>query len=127
MVFVKITKTKAYFKRFQTKFRRRRENKTDYYARKRMITQDTNKYLAPRYRLVARFTNSKVITQIVYSTLGGDRILCEANSKELTRYGLSTGLTSYSAAYATGYLLARRTLDLLKLGDTYKGNDKIDG
>lgn len=38
MVFVKVTKNKAYFKRFQTQFRRRREGKTDYQARKKMIT-----------------------------------------------------------------------------------------
>jgi len=37
MGFVKIQKTKAYFKRYQTKYRRRREGKTDYYARKRMV------------------------------------------------------------------------------------------
>lgn len=127
MAFVKIVKTKAYFKRFQTKFKRRRECKTDYYARKRMVTQDNNKYLAPRYRLVARITNAKVITQIVYSTLAGDRVLCTATSLELKKYGLTAGLTSYSAAYATGLLLARRVLSQLQLNDLYKGNDKIDG
>lgn len=92
-----------------------------------MITQDNNKYLAPRYRLVARITNSKVITQIVYSTLAGDRVLCQANSEELKKFGMTAGLTSYSAAYATGLLLARKVLSQLKLNDLYKGNDKIDG
>jgi large subunit ribosomal protein L5e len=75
-----------------------------------MVTQDNNKYLTPRYRLVARITNTKVITQIVYSTLAGDRILCQATSEELKKYGLTAGLTSYSAAYATGLLLARKVL-----------------
>ena len=117
MTFVKITKTKAYFKRFQTKFRRRRECKTDYQARKKMVAQDVNKYLAPRYRLVARITNTKVIAQIVYSTLGGDKVLSQAQSTDLKKYGLKTGLTSYSAAYATGLLLARKVLNLLKLND----------
>lgn len=37
--FVKVQKTKAYFKRYQVKFRRRREGKTDYRARKRLICQ----------------------------------------------------------------------------------------
>lgn len=37
--FVKVQKTKAYFKRYQVKFRRRREGKTDYRARKRLISQ----------------------------------------------------------------------------------------
>lgn len=56
-----MVKTKAYFKRYQTKFRRRREAKTDYYARKRLVAQDLNKYLARKYRLVTRFSNKKVI------------------------------------------------------------------
>ncbi len=55
MPFVKVQKTKAYFKRYQVKFRRRREGKTDYRARKRLITQDKNKYNSPKYRLVVRF------------------------------------------------------------------------
>lgn len=38
--------------RFQTKFKRRREGKTDYYARKRLIIQDKDKYNSPKYRLV---------------------------------------------------------------------------
>lgn len=44
MAFVKLVKNNAYFKRFQTKYRRRREGKTDYRARKRLITQDKTKY-----------------------------------------------------------------------------------
>ncbi|KKK27000.1 60S ribosomal protein, partial [Aspergillus rambellii] len=32
-------KNSAYYSRYQTKYRRRREGKTDYYARKRLITQ----------------------------------------------------------------------------------------
>lgn len=127
MPFVKITKTKAYFKRYQTQFRRRREGKTDYYARKRMVYQDLNKYLAPRYRLVARITNSKVIAQIAYATLAGDKVLCQADSRELSKWGLKTGYTSYPAAYATGLLLARRLLKQVNLADTYKGAKTIDG
>ena len=80
MPFVKVVKNKAYFKRFQVcfnqigldpylfwnenwvrdirqlnnfvqvKFRRRREGKTDYFARKRLVIQDKNKYNTPKYR-----------------------------------------------------------------------------
>jgi len=39
MGFIKVQKNKAYFKRYQVKFRRRREHKTDYYARKRLVMQ----------------------------------------------------------------------------------------
>lgn len=127
MVFVKVTKNKAYYKRFQTKYRRRRECKTDYYARKNMIIQDLNKYVAPKYRLVARITDHKVIAQVAYATLIGDKVIAEANSQELRNFGLNNAFTSYSAAYATGLLLARRLLKSLKLDSVYSGIKKIDG
>lgn len=57
------------------KYKRRRQGKTDYYARKRLITQAKNKYNAPKYRLVVRFTNRDIITQIVTSEIGGDKVL----------------------------------------------------
>lgn len=127
MPFIKTVKNKPYFKRFQTKFRRRREAKTDYHARKGLVIQDLDKYVAPKYRLVARITNSKVIAQIAYATLTGDKVIAEANSRELARYGLLNAYTSYSAAYATGLLLARRLLKSLKLDGVYAGAQKIDG
>ncbi len=106
--FVKIVKNKAYFKRFQVKFRRRREGRTDYYARQRLIIQDKNKYKSPKYRLVVRFTNRDVICQIVAADLTHDVVIASAYSHELKRYGITLGLTNYAAAYATGLLLARR-------------------
>jgi large subunit ribosomal protein L5e len=69
MGFVKVVKNKAYFKRFQVKYRRRREGKTDYQARRRLTIQDKNKYNTPKYRFVVRFTNKDVITQIIYATI----------------------------------------------------------
>jgi len=127
MGFIKTVKNKPYFKRFQVKYRRRREGKTDYYARKRLVTQDKNKYNSPRYRLVVRFSNKDVITQIVYAKITGDLVLCAAYSHELKRYGMPVGHTNYAAAYATGLLLARRLLTKLNLADKYKGNQDING
>jgi len=127
MGFVKLIKSKAYFKRFQVKYRRRREGKTDYYARRRLITQDKNKYFSPKYRLVVRFTNTDVICQIAYAKITGDYITCAAYSHELKKYGLAVGLTNYAAAYATGLLLARRHLTTLGLADKYKGKVEVDG
>jgi len=43
MPFHKVVKSSAYFSRFQVKPRRRREGKTDYYARKRLVAQAKNK------------------------------------------------------------------------------------
>lgn len=110
MPFVKTIKDKAYHKRYQVKFRRRREGKTDYYARKRLVTQDKNKYNTRKYRLVVRFSNKTVTAQIVFATLDHDETLCAAYSHELPRYGIKAGLTNYAASYCTGLLLARRLL-----------------
>jgi len=127
MAFVKVYKTRAYFKRFQPKYRRRREGKTDYYARKRLIMQDKNKYNTNKYRLVARVTCSRVICQVIYATIQGDRVLAAADSRELKRFGLETGLTNYAACYATGLLVARRLLNKTGLDKLYAGAKKVDG
>ncbi|EAU84827.1 60s ribosomal protein l5-b [Coprinopsis cinerea okayama7 len=127
MPFVKKQKTDAYFSRFQVKFRRRREGKTDYYARKRLVTQAKNKYNAPKYRLVVRLTNKDIIVQVVYARIQGDFILTQAHSRELPRYGIKHGLTNWAAAYATGLLAARRALTKLGLADKYEGVTEPDG
>jgi len=125
MGFVKIVKNKAYFKRFQVKFRRRREAKTDYYARQRLIIQDKNKYKTPKYRFVVRFTNRDIVCQIIAADLTHDRCICAAYSHELQRYGLKVGLTNYAAAYCTGLLLARRINSKFSLD--YEGQTDVNG
>jgi len=127
MPFVKKIKSDAYFSRFQVKYRRRREGKTDYYARKRLVTQAKNKYNAPKYRLVVRFTNKDIICQVIYARLVGDFVLTSARARELPRYGINHGLTNWSAAYATGLLVARRALNKLGLADKYEGVTEPDG
>jgi len=127
MPFVKTVKSKAYFSRYQVKYRRRREGKTDYYARKRLVSQAKNKYNAPKYRLVVRITNKNIIVQIAYARLQGDFILCQAQSRELPKYGIEHGLTNWTAAYATGLLCARRALKKLGLDDKYEGVTEPDG
>jgi large subunit ribosomal protein L5e len=122
MGFVKVVKSKAYFKRFQVKFRRRREGKTDYRARKRLISQDKNKYNSPKYRLIVRITNKDVICQFAEPKIAGDKIISCAYAHELRDFGVPVGLTNYAACYATGLLAARRVLKKLKLDDKYQGN-----
>lgn len=127
MPFVKVVKDKAYFKRFQVKFKRRREGKTDYYARKRLVVQEKNKYNTPKYRMIVRFTNKDIVCQVAYARIEGDVVICAAYAHELPRYGVKVGLTNYSAAYCTGLLLARRVLQKHNLDGIYQGNDNIDG
>lgn len=113
--------------RYQVKFRRRREGKTDYAQRKGLVFQDKNKYNARKYRLVARISNKYVTCQIIYSTLKGDICMEVAHSSELPRYGVKAGLTNYAACYCTGLLLARRVLTKLKLNEAYTGNAEANG
>jgi len=127
MPFVKVLKNKAYHKRYQTKFRRRREGKTDYRQRHKLITQDKNKYGSPKYRMAVRITNKYVICQVIYAEIDGDKVLCAATSKELGKHGLKVGLKNYAAAYCTGLLLARRVLTKLGLAETYSGNESPNG
>lgn len=127
MAFHKLVKNSAYYSRFQTKYKRRRSGKTDYYARKRLITQAKNKYNAPKYRLVVRFTNRDIIMQIVSSEINGDKVFASAYSHELRAYGIEHGLTNWAAAYATGLLIARRVLKKLGLDEDFTGVEEADG
>jgi len=127
MGYVKVVKNKQYYKRFVVKFRRRRQNKTNYRLRRRLVTQDKRKYNTPKWRLVVRITNNDVICQIASARMVGDRIICAAYSHELKRYGLKVGLTNYAACYCTGLLVARRLLQKLGLDKAYPGKKQIDG
>merc|ERR1711881_276960 len=125
MGFVKVVKNKAYFKRFQVKYKRRREGKTDYYARKRLVCQSKNKYATPKYRFVVRFTNKDIICQVVSSQIKGDICHAAAYAHELPRYGVKVGLTNYSAAYCVGLLCARRLLQKYGLDSKFEGTTEV--
>jgi len=127
MAFVKKVKTKAYFKRFQVKFKRRRQGKTDYHARKKLVIQAKNKYNTPKNRMIVRISNKDVTAQIAYARIEGDIVISAAYSHELPKYGVTCGLTNYAACYCTGLLLARRTLALINMADKYEGQVEVDG
>ena len=83
MAVAKAIKTKAYFKRFQVKFRRRREGKTDYRNRKFLNMQDKNKYNTPKYRLIVRISNKDVCAQVRHTvTAFRDRMETPCVEKE---------------------------------------------
>jgi len=124
---VKIIKNKAYFKRFQVQYRRRRDGLTDYRARRQMVLQDKTKFGSPKYRLVVRITNKDIIAQIVHAKVAGDDVIQAAYSHELPAFGVNFGFTNYAAAYATGLLLARRTLTKLSIADKFPGAKDTTG
>lgn len=85
--------------RYFVPFRRRREGKTDYYQRTKLIVADVP-------RMVVRKTNRHIIVQLVTAELDGDRTLVAANSAELEKYGYKGSTSSTPAAYLTGMLFA---------------------
>jgi large subunit ribosomal protein L18 len=87
--------------RYFVPFRRRREGKTDYYQRTRLVVAD-----APR--MVVRRTNRYIIIQLVTAEMDGDRTLVAANSKELAGYGFTGSMANTPAAYLTGLLFAAK-------------------
>jgi len=127
MAYLRVSKSSSYFSRFQVKYRRRREGKTDYRARLRMVSQDKNKYESHKYRMVVRFMNRDVICQVVYSAIVGDKVLCCAYAHELPTYGMVVGLTNYSASYCVGLLCARRCLIKIGLCKVYVGVHEVTG
>jgi large subunit ribosomal protein L18 len=93
----------AHGSRYKVAFRRRREGKTDYHARLRLIDLDKS-------RLVVRISNNHVIAQIINVAESGDETVVSAHSKELQRLGWLAGTKNTSAAYLTGYLCAKKAL-----------------
>lgn len=90
--------------RYFVPFRRRREGRTNYYKRMKLVVAD-------RPRMVVRKTNTHIIIQLVTSEIAGDRTLIAANSSELSRYGYRGSGSNTPAAYLTGVLFAVKALN----------------
>ncbi len=84
--------------RYCVPFRRRREGKTDYKARKALL-------LSAKSRLVVRGSLKNMVTQIIVAKPCGDEVIVSAHSKELTRkYGWRAPRGNIPTAYLTGLL-----------------------
>ena len=59
-----------------------KEGKTDYYARKRLIVQEKNKYNTPKYRLVVRISNRNVTTQVNINFSQENMDICYYSKKQ---------------------------------------------
>lgn len=85
--------------------RRRREAKTDYHARLRLIK-------GTQARVVVRKTNRYIIAELVTSDIAQDKVIAGVSSKDLLAQGWPTSLAgslkSIPAAYLTGLLLAQK-------------------
>jgi len=89
--------TKATYK---TKFRRRRQGKTNYEKRLAMVR-------SRNIRLVVRKTNKRIIAHAVKFNPKGDETIAAASSTELKKYKFY-GTNNTPSAYLVGYLLGKK-------------------
>jgi len=92
--------------RYKVPRKRRREGKTNYYKRYRMIIS------GQKLRAVIRKTGRQIIVQIIEFSPSGDRTIAAAVSKELRKFGWLGDLHNTPASYLTGLLAglkARKT------------------
>ncbi len=89
--------------RYKVAFRRRRENRTDYYARRRLLS-------GQEARAIVRRSNKNVTIQIAEFGMEGDSILAAASTRELKAMGWNHSCSSIPAAYLVGYLAGKRAM-----------------
>jgi large subunit ribosomal protein L18 len=93
----------AHGSRYKLAFKRRKEGKTNYNARLKLIALDNS-------RMVVRITNQHVISQIIKVNSKGDETIISANSKELEKFGWKGNGKNTAAAYLTGFLCGKKAL-----------------
>lgn len=82
-------------------FRRKREGKTDYRKRLRIL-------LGNKLRFIIRISLKNITAQIAEYNEKGDKILVSTSSKELEKkFGWKTSRTNLPASYLTGYLAGK--------------------
>lgn len=87
--------------RYKVPFRRRREYKTDYRNRLKLLKSH-------QPRAVVRKTLNQTIVQFIEYSPEGDRVLATAASTELRKLGWSGSIGNLPAAYLTGLLAGKR-------------------
>jgi large subunit ribosomal protein L18 len=94
----------AHGSKYKLPFRRRREGKTNYGARIKLVDLD-------KYRLVVRISSAHVIVQIINVGDNGDETIVSAHSKELQKLGWLGGTKNTSAVYLTAYLCGKKAIN----------------
>ncbi|MCU4743557.1 50S ribosomal protein L18 [Halobacteria archaeon AArc-m2/3/4] len=90
--------------RYKVPMRRRREVRTDYHQRLRLLKSG-------KPRLVARKSNAHTTAQLVSPGPQGDETHASAHSSDLEEYGWEAPTSNLPAAYLTGLLAGKRALD----------------
>ncbi|TET28711.1 MAG: 50S ribosomal protein L18, partial [Candidatus Heimdallarchaeota archaeon] len=86
--------------RYHVQFRRRREGKTNFHRRKRLLRSRKN-------RLVVRRSNKHERVSIIKAKVIGDETLVDASSQHLKKYGWKGATGNVPSAYLTGYLAGK--------------------
>jgi len=90
--------------RYRTPYRRRRQKKTDYAARRILATSE-------HPRLVVRISNKTIQVQLTRSEIVGDFVLVKASSHELKeKHGWIASGKNMPAAYLIGYLAGKKAV-----------------
>jgi len=89
---------------YRVQFRRRREGKTDYKARKALV-------MSRLPRLVTRASLKHINVQVIEATPTGDKVVASANSQELKKYKWHAACGNIPSAYLTGLLCGVRAVD----------------
>lgn len=108
---------------FTMPFKRRREGKTDYKRRLKLLT-------SKKPRLVVRKTLKYLTASIVQFSENGDQTLATASSKELKKMNWKFATDNLPAAYLTGIILGKKAAKInvkevvldIGLNSSTKGN-----
>jgi len=87
--------------RYSVQFRRKREGRTNYGKRLKILR-------AKLPRFVARKSNKYITIQIIEFSANGDKTLATAHSSELKEMGWNHGMKNIPAAYLTGMIAAKK-------------------
>jgi large subunit ribosomal protein L18 len=89
--------------RYKVPMRRRREARTNYHQRLRLLKSG-------KPRLVARKSNQQTRAQLIVTGPNGDETVASAESNDLAEYGWEAPRGNLPAAYLTGLLLGQRAV-----------------
>ncbi len=89
--------------RYKVAFRRRRECRTDYYIRRKLLT-------SREVRAVVRRSNKNISIQFAEFGMEGDRIITSVTTKDLVKMGWKNACSNIPAAYLLGYLAGKKAM-----------------
>ena len=94
-------------KTFTVKYRRKKEEKTDYRKRLKLLKSE-------KVRIVLRVSNKNIFIQGIEFNEKGDKIIAQTNSIELKKYGWNVPTSNIPSSYLTGLLFSKKFKSKIK-------------